>query len=461
MGIGTLVAMLVTALAVIGVLATQETYSLFVPGLLQGAWLTIQITALGSILAVVMGVLAALARLYGPAPLKWLATVYVEIFRGTSALVQLFWLFFVLPQFGILIDAFSVAVLALGLNVGAYGSEVVRGAIRSVARGQWEASTALNMSRAQMLRRIILPQAFVAMIPPWGNLFIELLKSTALVSLITLSDLAFRAQQMNQTTLKTATDLHAGPADVSCDVFGNHHRHAASRTARLAGAGAREVGMIWDWAFAFEILPTLARAAIVTIEATLLGFAIAATLGLAFAIVRIAVPRTGWTISVLVELIRSTPLLIQIFFLYFVLPNFGVVLDAFAAGVIAIGVHYAAYCSEVYRAGFDNIPRGQWEASVALNLSSWTTFRDIIIPQAIPPVVPALGNYLVALFKETPLLSAIAVLELMQTAKIIGSETFRYTEPITLVGLFFLAMSLVSAMLIRGLEELLNRRTMR
>jgi polar amino acid transport system permease protein len=203
MGIGTLVAMLVTALAVIGLLATQEAYSLFLPGLLQGAWLTIQITVLGSILAVVMGVLAALARLYGSAPLRWLATIYVEIFRGTSALVQLFWLFFVLPQFGVMIDAFAVAVLALGLNVGAYGSEVVRGAIRSVARGQWEASIALNMSRAQMLRRIILPQAFIAMIPPWGNLFIELLKSTALVSLITLSDLAFRAQQMNQTTLKT------------------------------------------------------------------------------------------------------------------------------------------------------------------------------------------------------------------------------------------------------------------
>lgn len=219
--------------------------------------------------------------------------------------------------------------------------------------------------------------------------------------------------------------------------------------------------MIWDWAFALEILPTLARAAVVTIQATLLGFVIAALLGLAIAVARIAVPRAGWAISVLVELIRSTPLLIQIFFLYFVLPNFGIVLDAFAAGVIAIGVHYAAYCSEVYRAGFDNIPRGQWEASIALNLSAWTTFKDIIIPQAIPPVVPALGNYLVALFKETPLLSAIAVLELMQTAKIIGSETFRYTEPITLVGLFFLAMSLVSAMLIRVVEDLLNRRTMR
>ncbi|MBA2438150.1 MAG: ectoine/hydroxyectoine ABC transporter permease subunit EhuD [Acidimicrobiia bacterium] len=219
--------------------------------------------------------------------------------------------------------------------------------------------------------------------------------------------------------------------------------------------------MIWDWAFAVEILPVLARAAVVTIEATLLGFVIAAGLGLVLAAVRIAIPSTAWTISVLVELIRSTPLLIQIFFIYFVFPKFGVVIDAFAAGVLAIGIHYAAYCSEVYRAGFDNVARGQWEASIALNLSPWVTFRDVIIPQAIPPIVPALGNYLVALFKETPLLSAIAVMELMQAAKIIGSQTFRYTEPITLVGIFFLVMSLFSAALIRMLERHLNRRPTR
>lgn len=218
---------------------------------------------------------------------------------------------------------------------------------------------------------------------------------------------------------------------------------------------------MWDWSFTLEILPTLAQAAIISIEATLLGFVLAATLGLMLALARIAFPWTAWPISVLVELIRSTPLLIQIFFLYFVFPSFGLSLDAFTAGVLALGIHYAAYCSEVYRAGFDNIHRGQWEASTALNLSTWTTFKDIIIPQAIPPVVPALGNYLVALFKETPLLSAIAVLELMQTAKIIGSETFRYTEPITLVGIFFLIMSLVSAAFIRAAERLLNRRPAR
>lgn len=203
MGIRTLIVMLVASILLIAYLATRETYSLFLPGLLQGAVLTAEITVLGCLLAIAMAVLSALGKLYGPAPLRWLANIYIEVFRGTSALVQLFWLFFVLPQFGVSLEPFTVAVLGLGLNIGAYGAECVRGAIQSVARGQWEAATALNMTRLQMLRRIILPQAFIALIPPWGNLFIELLKSTALVSLITLSDLAFKAQQMNQTTMKT------------------------------------------------------------------------------------------------------------------------------------------------------------------------------------------------------------------------------------------------------------------
>jgi polar amino acid transport system permease protein len=134
---------------------------------------------------------------------RWLAIAYIEVFRGTSALVQLFWLFFVLPHFGITLDPIPVAILALGLNVGAYGAEVVRGAVLAVPRGQYEAAIALNMTPLTRMRRIILPQAIVAMIPPWGNLFIELLKATALVSLITVADLTFRAYQLNQATLQT------------------------------------------------------------------------------------------------------------------------------------------------------------------------------------------------------------------------------------------------------------------
>jgi polar amino acid transport system permease protein len=185
------------------VVASFAGFREFLPGLLEGALITVEITIGGAILAVVMAFIAAIAKMYGPLPARWLAVAYVEVFRGTSALVQLFWLFFVLPHFGVLLDPLTVAILALGLNVGAYGAEVVRGAISSVHRGQWEAATALNMTRMEALRRIIVPQAIVRMIPPWGNLFIELMKATSLVSLITITDLAFKAQQMNATTFRT------------------------------------------------------------------------------------------------------------------------------------------------------------------------------------------------------------------------------------------------------------------
>jgi polar amino acid transport system permease protein len=217
---------------------------------------------------------------------------------------------------------------------------------------------------------------------------------------------------------------------------------------------------MWDWAYTWQILPDLLAAAVITIEATLLGFAVAAVLGLALAILRMSEnPWIANPITALIEFIRGTPVLIQIFFMFYVLPQFGITMPALLTGVLALGLHYATYCSEVYRAGLENIPRGQWEASTALNLTPYRTFRDVIIPQAIPPVVPALGNYFIAMFKETPLLSAIAVVELMQTAKILGSFSFRYLEPITLVGVFFLVMSLVASMLNQQFERWLRLRT--
>jgi polar amino acid transport system permease protein len=187
------------------VVASFAGFKEFLPGLLEGAWVTIQITVAACVLAVVCGLLAGLAKMSPFRPVRWLAIGYIELFRGTSALVQLFWLYYVLPNFGITLDAIPVAILALGLNVGAYGAEVVRGAVMAVPRGQYEAAIALNMSPFTRMRRIILPQALVAMIPPWGNLFIELLKATAIVSLITVSDLTFKAYQLNQATLRTVT----------------------------------------------------------------------------------------------------------------------------------------------------------------------------------------------------------------------------------------------------------------
>ena len=156
----------------------------------------------------------------------------------------------------------------------------------------------------------------------------------------------------------------------------------------------------------------------------------------------------AWPIASFVEFVRSTPLLVQLYFLYFVLPDYGIALPAFTTGVIALGVHYACYTSEVFRAGLERVPKGQWNAAVALNLTRFQTYRHVILPQMLPPIIAPLGNYLIAMFKETPLLSAITVMELLMTAKIIGSNSFRYMEPITIVGALFLIMSLCSSVLI-------------
>lgn len=218
--------------------------------------------------------------------------------------------------------------------------------------------------------------------------------------------------------------------------------------------------MIFDPQFAWALLPELGRGLAVTVQATLGGMAVALTLGLAAALARRSRRRwIAWPVAVAVEFVRSTPLLVQLYFLYYVLPSAGVQLSALATGVVALGLHYAAYCSEVYRAGLESVPRGQWEAARALNLSRWQIHRRVVLPQAIPPVVPALGNYLVAMFKDTPLLSAITVLELLQRAKLIGAETFRYVEPLTMVGLLFLAVSLVAAAAVRVLEARLKLQT--
>jgi polar amino acid transport system permease protein len=169
----------------------------------QGLVVTLVTTVLAAILALVLGFIGGLMRLSKNKVVRFIVAIYVETFRGTSLLVQLFWIYFVLPMFGITMSALTAAVLAIGLNYGAYTSEVVRSGIQSVDQGQTEASIALNFTRVQRMRRIIIPQAFILMIPNLGNQLIELFKSTSLVALITLNDLTYYANLLNATTLQT------------------------------------------------------------------------------------------------------------------------------------------------------------------------------------------------------------------------------------------------------------------
>ena len=176
----------------------------FGPRFWSGTLMTIQQTVLAISVAVCISFVMGLMRLSHNIVVRGVATVYVEIFRGTSLLVQLYWIFFVLPLFGISFDKFTAGFVAVGMNIAGYGAELVRGGILSVPKGQWEAALALNMSPTKRMVRIIFPQALLNMLPPWGNLLIELLKGTALVALISVADLMFVSKQINGSTFLSA-----------------------------------------------------------------------------------------------------------------------------------------------------------------------------------------------------------------------------------------------------------------
>lgn len=176
----------------------------YLPLIQQGFVTTVLVTVLGAVLALVVAFTLGLARLSTHRWVRWPAACIVEFLRGTSLVVQLFWLFFALPFFGIQLTPLFAGVLALGLNEGAYASEVVRGSIAARPKGQTEAAIALNMSPAKRMRRILLPQSIPAMLPPMGNVMVDLLKNSSLVSLVTVADLTFNAGLIRSSTGETA-----------------------------------------------------------------------------------------------------------------------------------------------------------------------------------------------------------------------------------------------------------------
>ncbi|HLR30402.1 MAG TPA: ectoine/hydroxyectoine ABC transporter permease subunit EhuD [Paenalcaligenes sp.] len=221
-------------------------------------------------------------------------------------------------------------------------------------------------------------------------------------------------------------------------------------------------GIAWDtssaWAFAWSILPILLKGLVVTIQATLVGFVVAAIIGLVLAGLKsVRLKIISWPAYFITEFIRDTPLLVQLFFLYYVLPEYGIVLPAFMTGALALGLQYSAYTSEVYRAGIESIHNGQTEAARALDFTAWRTFIIVVLPQAIPRIIPALGNYLVSIMKDVPVLSVVSVLEVLNVAKIIGDRTFNYMIPLSMVGLLYLILTLVASWLIRVLDTRLPK----
>ncbi|MEV4128965.1 ectoine/hydroxyectoine ABC transporter permease subunit EhuD [Nocardia sp. NPDC049707] len=217
----------------------------------------------------------------------------------------------------------------------------------------------------------------------------------------------------------------------------------------------------WRWDRFFDAFPFIWDGLLVTIQYTLLGSLVAYLLGLIFAVIRrLRIPVVDQLLWAFIEFIRSTPLLVQIFVLYWVvrpdlLGGLSVDTQRLVVGVTALGVHYACYTSEVFRAGIDAVPAAQWEAATALNLPRTRTWVDVILPQAVPRVLPALGNYTIAMFKEVPLLSSIVILDMVYQVKTEYAADTGGAGPEAwfAAGLTFLALSYPCSILVRKLER--------
>lgn len=217
----------------------------------------------------------------------------------------------------------------------------------------------------------------------------------------------------------------------------------------------------WSWETFFDAFPIILTGINVTLGLTIVSFLIALAAGFIWLLLESTpIKAFNFIIYWIREFIRSTPPLVQIFFLYFawpMVPYIGMSFTPFVAAMLALGIHFSTYISEVYRSGIESVDKGQWEAATALNFSVKDKWFDIVLPQAIPPTIPMLGNYLIILFKEVPLAATIGVVGILSIARSYGAQTWSYLEPLTIVALLFLILSYPSALLVRALEKKMNR----
>lgn len=215
--------------------------------------------------------------------------------------------------------------------------------------------------------------------------------------------------------------------------------------------------MNWDWQNVDDFMPLFWDGVWITLKALFFGTLIAFSLGMVWAIAQRSEKKwISWPVTVFTEFIRNTPLLVQLFFLFYVVPEWGPSMSPLVTGIVGLGLHYSTYTSEVYRAGIEGVPEGQWEAATALSLTKQRTWTAVILPQAVRRVIPALGNYVIVMLKESPQMAAIGALDMLGQAQGYSQATFTY-EAISIVGVAFIVIAYPASLLLRVLERRLVR----
>lgn len=497
--------------------------------ILKGLWVTVKLTAISSIIGIVLGTILGLSRLSDFKPLRYTATCIIEFFRNTPLLVVLFFFYFAFPRAlpdGIRDWVFSfqfefwTAAVAVGMYTSAFMAEVIRAGLQSIPKGILEASYSSGLTYLQVLRTIILPLAFREIIPPLGSEFLNNMKNTSLAMFVGVADMTWQAQQAEALTFKgfeatTAASVmylsfsliisfilngvngrlrSVGNSNRSVPVqfvtaacwpfstasgilFNPVGRFLRARRRRLAAATyvsaqraamrilirrslqalilagkiaflailagcmyvtvkgliafdwasiAREFSNLLIWQFPHEETDPFLGLGGFTLSFIIAVVAIAASfiIGMLVGLGRCSHNRIFRIPSLLyIELIRGNPLIIVIYWVYFLIPVlFNTFLSTAWSASLALTLFTAAYLAEIVRGGIQNIPPGQVEAATASGLSYWQTMRKIILPQALKQMIPPIVGLFIAIFKDTSLVSILGVMELTSVAKAIDNR---------------------------------------
>ena len=469
--------------------------------LMHGFLTTIRLSIWASLLAAIIGVVIGLCRTTSNLFLRMTARAYVELIRNIPPLVFLFIFYFfissqIMPLLNLngfireaapgtiatieflfgptkLLEPLVAGIIALAMFEAAYVAEIVRAGVQSIHRGQWEAAQAVGLTRLQVLRYVILPQAIKRVVPPLANQFISLIKDSSIISLISIQELTFMAQEVIISTTRIFEVWITTAVFLLCDlpgflavVFasGAAHGHWGRdrqvmntmsaevlrprslmrlwRRARrrspiidtlqfaalsalviwLAVRGADAMGYRWQWyrvpKLIYRVIDgdliwgPLMKGLFVTLELTLWSVLLTVVIGVIAALLRLADSIVSRGVArCYLELIRNTPLLVQLFLFFYILaPILG--MDRFWTGVVALAFFEGAHAMEIFRAGIQSVPRGQWEAARSIGLGSYHTYRHVVMPQALRLVLPPLTSLIINLIKHSAIVSAIAIADL-------------------------------------------------
>ena len=545
---------------------TNQTYGEVLGlSLLTGLKLTVLITLISAAAALFLGTIIGLGRLSTFKPVYWVSTAYVEFFRNTPLLVQLFFWYFAMPMAlpegarelvfsrSPVSYEFLSATAGLSIYTASFIAEVVRAGLQSIPRGLLEAAYSSGLTYFQVLRTIILPLAFRAIIPPLGSEFLSHMKNTSLAMVVGVGELTWQSQQIESLTFRgfeattaatliylalsliissfnnavnirlqvgqrpeksldsTLGDLIFWPFERTGEIlvhpvrwfffrkkrsvlqyspFQAGVRVAARWLLRGFGLLVRGIfagGLVYliylagrglaslNWKIVWENLGTLLiwrfpaggeselfwglGGLSFSILMALIAIGVSFWIGLAMGLGRLSTIRFIRIPSILyIEIIRGTPLLMVIFWIYFFLPIFiKTYLNVFWSATIALTLFTGAYLAEIVRGGIQNIPRGQFEAAKSTGLNYWQTMRHIVLPQALKQMIPAIVGQFIAIFKDTSLAFVIGVLELTFVAQMINNRLMVYPlEIYTSVAVLYFICCYSMSLIARRLERRLS-----